>query len=106
MFRCLCQLSISLWHHVEKTQIAIWFFVFLRIKCRRIGPGEKTKKKRQIWTQDTYLQHDSEKVYEKLIFYLKNEGEDFYKKCVRVSFDDFEYINKRIKHRIVKVSTD
>lgn len=53
-----------------------------------------------MWSRDMYLLRENDKVFKKLIIKLKNEGEEFYKKFVRISFTDFDYIHNRIKDKI------
>lgn len=66
---------------------------------------ENCRKRRRIWSREIYLDRNRENVYNNLMEKLKIEGAEFYKKFVRISFDDFEFIHDKLKTRIEKQNT-
>lgn len=71
-----------------------------------VEPSPRRKRARSLWSRDIYLCRNRDNVFDNLMAKLKNEGEEFYKKFVRVSFTEFEYLHDKIKHRIQKQDTN
>lgn len=57
------------------------------------------EKKTRMWSREYYLDRDKENTFENLMTKLRREGDVLYKKFVRVSFDEFQFLHQKIKHR-------
>lgn len=106
--RMKCQIELLFIHLLftmwKRRRLLLGFLALCEDRKQRAE--EERRRKRTVWSREIYLDRNRESVFETLMEKLKKEGEDFYKKFVRITFDEFECIHEKIKSRIQKQDTN